>query len=225
MTSLEQRRTCASSALLVLTAFSVFGTPFFSTKFHAHIYTYSFSALFIAAVYSTDRHRKFISLAALVAIALEVITDWIEFEFLNQVSRLMSLLFFFAVVYLLLSQIVRQRQVTPRVILEAINGYLLLGLCFSMLFALAMWLDKGAFSFPEDQAKTMGYNYIYFAFVTMSTLGYGEIVPLTPGAKSLAVLASVTGQLYLTVVIALLVGKYIGFWSAQEMAGPKNSHR
>jgi len=120
------------------------------------------------------------------------------------------------VIFQLLSHIVRQQRVTPRVILEAINGYLLLGLGFSFLVGLAMKIGAQAFSFPTEASRIIHHNFIYFAFVTMSTLGYGEIVPLTPMAKSLSNLMSVSGQLYLAVLIALLVGKYIAFWLARE---------
>jgi hypothetical protein len=130
------------------------------------------------------------------------------------------LLFFFFVIFQFLSQIVYQQRVTPRVILEAINGYILLGLCFSMIVMLVARLNEGAFNFSAKEGTTFNFNCVYFAFVTLSTLGYGDALPLTPTAQSLAILTSVVGQLYLTVVIALLVGKYVGYWSAREM---KNS--
>ena len=75
-------------------------------------------------------------------------------------------------------------------------------------------VNEGSFSF-HNLTVASGHNeypyhmYIYYAFITMTTTGYGDIVPLTPVARSLAVFISVTGQLYVAVVIALLVGKYI----------------
>jgi voltage-gated potassium channel Kch len=52
-------------------------------------------------------------------------------------------------------------------------------------------------------------NYIYFGFVTLTTLGYGDVVPLTPAAKSLAIFTSITGQMYVAIIIAALVSKYL----------------
>ena len=49
----------------------------------------------------------------------------------------------------------------------------------------------------------------YYAFTALTTVGYGDVVPLTPVARSMSILISVTGQLYIAVVIALLIGKYI----------------
>ena len=51
-------------------------------------------------------------------------------------------------------------------------------------------------------------EYLYFTFVTFTTLGYGDIVPLTPLARSISILISVCGPLYLAIIIAMLVGKY-----------------
>ena len=76
-------------------------------------------------------------------------------------------------------------------------------------------LEPLAYSFSSDikigseDWRSTG-DFIYYAFVTYSTLGYGEMLPLIPVAKSLATLAAVTGQIYLTVIIAMLVGKFLG---------------
>jgi hypothetical protein len=221
----ERRRTFASSLLLCLVIFTVFVIPLFSVRLHKTLYTVSYSAVFWAALFSFERHRRPIFVFALVTMIMKVITDWILIENLNRLAQLMTLVFFFVVIIQLLSQIVRQHCVTPRVILEAINGYLLLGLCFSVLVTLLAKMDDQAFSFSALEGSTFNFRCVYFAFVTLSTLGYGDLLALTPPAQSLAILTSVVGQLYLTVVIALLIGKYIGFWSAREMAGRKNGHR
>lgn len=62
--------------------------------------------------------------------------------------------------------------------------------------------------FGQDRALT-GAEMIYYSFVTLTTLGYGDIVPVSPSARSLATLEALTGQLYLTVLVARLVGLQI----------------
>jgi len=52
-------------------------------------------------------------------------------------------------------------------------------------------------------------DYIYFGFVTLTTLGYGDVTPVSPMARSMAVLIAITGQLYMTILIAMLVGKFL----------------
>ena len=91
-------------------------------------------------------------------------------ETLNLIGQVVSVIFFLVMISQILSHIVRQQRITPRVILEAINGYLLLGLGFSVLVGLAMRIGEQAFSFS---AETVGvivhHDFIYIAFVTMST--------------------------------------------------------
>jgi len=57
---------------------------------------------------------------------------------------------------------------------------------------------------------------VYFSFVTLATLGYGDIVPLTPTARGLAVSEAIVGQLYLAVLVARLVGSRRANWSTSE---------
>jgi voltage-gated potassium channel Kch len=86
---------------------------------------------------------------------------------------------------------------------------------FSILIALVCVVDPNAFSFKHlvgQMNPSISYvsNYIYFGFVTLSTLGYGDVVPLTPPARSLAIFTSITGQMYVAIIIAALVSKYLG---------------
>jgi voltage-gated potassium channel Kch len=97
------------------------------------------------------------------------------------------------------------------VILQSINGYLLLGIMFSLIVAVIMFYNPDAFKFPEDMSvvdKNNFNNYLYFSLVTMSTLGYGDIVPKLPYSRTLATFISIGGQLYIAIIIAMLVGKF-----------------
>ena len=84
------------------------------------------------------------------------------------------------------------------------DAYLLAGL----LFAVAYWMVDRAWpsSFGGD-ALDLG-RAIYFSFVTMATLGYGDIVPTSPPARGLTIVEAVSGQMYLVVVVARLVSLY-----------------
>jgi len=126
----------------------------------------------------------------------------------------MNVLFFMVVVFYLIRQMATARNVTARVILESIAGYLLLGLIFSVLVAAIMQHDPTAFMMnmpPKGPSSSDSSSSVplYFVFVTMATLGYGDIVPLQPYTRSLAVFISVSGQLYIAVIIAMLMGKFI----------------
>ena len=107
----------------------------------------------------------------------------------------------------------RTKRVSARLIVESINGYLLLGLTFALLVTLIATSQPDAYSAPDADAvlgetADRPSDYTYYAFVTFSTLGYGDMLPTSPQTKSLAILMSITGQLYLVVILAMLVGKF-----------------
>ena len=90
----------------------------------------------------------------------------------------------------------------------------MLGLSFSILIGLVCIIDPSAYNFKhlaEPINANISYisNYIYLGFVTITTLGYSDLVPLSPAAKSLSIFISLRGQMYVAILIAALVCKYI----------------
>lgn len=87
--------------------------------------------------------------------------------------------------------------------------YVLIGYCFGAVFALVETLHPGAFRFSDGTPSTaaiLEMQMAYFSFVTLSTLGYGDITPLSPYAKSLAMIEAVIGPMFVAVFLARLVG-------------------
>jgi voltage-gated potassium channel len=78
---------------------------------------------------------------------------------------------------------------------------------YSVLITLMIKVDPYAFTIKVDSVSK-NQDVSYFVLATLSTLGIGDIIPLKSHAKSLTVLISISGQLYLAVIITLLVGKY-----------------
>jgi hypothetical protein len=94
----------------------------------------------------------------------------------------------------------------------ALSLYLLLGLIFALIFMVIAELLPGSFYYAAIQSadfagKPMA-DLVYFSFVTLATLGYGDIVPLSGSARGLAILEAIVGQMYLVVVVARLVSVY-----------------
>jgi hypothetical protein len=103
-------------------------------------------------------------------------------------------------------QVFREKEVDMRVVVGAAVGYLLIGISFTFLCAILVSTYPDSYHGLSDQSS---YSFVYYAFVTLSTLGYGDITPITPQAQSLAVFITITGQFYMVVVVAAIVGKYI----------------
>jgi len=202
-----------SYILLGLVIFTIFLVPIFPMSWHRHLYSILYSLVFIATVITTDRNRKKFLFLAIAAAVIQWVSVIFRFSSIFGISAIANLVFFTLSVGSAIRQVASAKDVTVRVILESIIGYLLVGLIFSMFVSLIMAFDNGAFSFSKIDLNDPSHpsrlsEFIYFSFITMCTVGYGDVVPLEPYSRSLTVLICVTGQLYIAVIIALLVGKY-----------------
>jgi hypothetical protein len=95
----------------------------------------------------------------------------------------------------------------------AVATYLLLGFVWAQAYSLVQLAHRDAFRFPDSAVegntpvlvRASEHRFLYFSFVTLTTLGYGDVTPVLPLARSLAALEAVTGQLFLAITVARLV--------------------
>ena len=173
-----------------------------------------FSLVLLAAVFAVaDRKR---TLAIALVLALPAITArWINF-FQPRVVHptvflVCALLLLAFVIGHLLHFILHARVVTTEVLCASIAVYLMLGLTWTVAYWLVDQLTPGgAFSFNTSRgAQSMnGFTGFYFSFITLSTVGYGDITPVSHAARWLAAMEAMTGLLYVAVLIARLVSLY-----------------
>ena len=128
-------------------------------------------------------------------------------------------LFFLVVGIIIMAHIMLHiRRVTEELIYGSINVYLLVGLSFAFIHALIEFIQPG--SIVGMDALLMGdasiMPFLYYSFVTMTTLGYGDVSPVTGPAATLAYVQAVFGQLYIAIMIARLVGLYVAHESNQD---------
>ncbi len=176
------------------------------------------TAVFFAGIFALDFSTQ--SLKILLPLAfLTATATWTNHLTDNQLVHLIdfatSFLMLVAIVVLMVRHIARSQNVTPTIILSSINGYLLLGLLSAVLLAIADAVHRlmaGSGSpgivFPGNSVPAFN-DYIYFGFVTLTTLGYGDVTPVSHLSRSMTILIAVTGQLYMTILIAMLVGKFL----------------
>lgn len=116
-------------------------------------------------------------------------------------------------VSIIIAHLFQRRDVTVDTILGAIVAYLLAAVAFMMLFQILELQSPGSFRGLADnihQDRTaLSDSMMYFSLVCMTTMGYGDIVPVSEAARPLAVIEGVFGQLYLAVMIARLVGLHL----------------
>jgi len=101
-----------------------------------------------------------------------------------------------------------QRSINRQSVTGAVCVYLLIGILFTYLYGAVAAFDSGAF-FAQGTDGTPGTR-IYFSYVTLATLGYGDYTPAGQPGRSFAIVEALLGQLYLVTVVALLVGRFGG---------------
>jgi len=115
--------------------------------------------------------------------------------------------FLFISVGAMIGKIFTQTQVTKDIIRGGIAVYFLLGIFWACLYRLLLHFDPQALAISNNDGKFS--TMLYFSFTTLTTLGYGDIVPVAWQARSLTILESTIGQIYMTVLIARLVGLHL----------------
>ena len=119
-------------------------------------------------------------------------------------------IFFISVVITsILGFVLKSEGVNREIIYAAILLYLLAALLWAFLYTFLELVDPASFNIDLDQPQGYLLVFQYYSFVTITTLGYGDITPVTEVAKAFSVLEAVIGQLYLVVVVAWLVGMHV----------------
>lgn len=177
------------------------------------------SAALLAALYASTRHARDLIIAA--AFLIPGLTGrWLSNYGLNkelQVGAAICITIFLALVISgVLRQVLSPGRVTYDTISGAICAYLMIGVTFSFVY-LAMELQwPGAFTLTgtvtlASLAKTHDelQRLIYFSFVTLTTLGYGDIIPAVGPARAVSALEAIVGQMYVAILVARLVALHI----------------
>ena len=117
---------------------------------------------------------------------------------------LLGILIFGATAAKIITQLIKIEKVDEKALLAALGGYLLIGLSGSFLVALVATIDNNAFNIPDVYDSE--YNYVYFSFVTLTTLGYGDISPVIPIARFLVYMEAIVGVFYMAILVASIIG-------------------
>jgi hypothetical protein len=195
------------------------------------------TVMLFSSVLSVSKSRKSFRNAMILGVPA-IVSELLDLYYFDQhliqiVSHVLTSVFLGYVILVLLRFIFASKRVTPNTIFASLCAYLLLGTFWAMVYSLLATCQPNAFYYSllsnetsnssEGDSETSNSEIVgsmrlggvpaglefYFSFVTMTTLGYGDIVPVSAAARGLATLQAVVGQMYLAVLVARLVGLHV----------------
>lgn len=168
----------------------------------------------LASFYALTKERNRAIIILLVA-APFVILDGLNMFFSNRylivVAYCFATFLYFYIVVLSVRNLLSQRVITANLIYCAISIYLLIGIMWAGLYVVVEGISPGSFSGISDTA-----DLLYFSFVTLTTVGYGDMAPQSILAKRLAVFEAAMGGIYMAVIIAMIVGGYMSLQAERD---------
>jgi voltage-gated potassium channel len=217
--------------MMVALVFSLMVTPILEQRFHSRAFVYLGATMVLVIGVFVNSRRQVLFVPTLMLAALTIFVTWstlvADYAPLFVISCLLAASFYAVVAGIMMILVLRRHLATVQSVFGAVCTYLLLGLSWSELYWAAARLNDEAFCFPpyvsasniqaaeHEKSLPAFSDMVYFSFVTMSTLGYGDIRPQTSGARTLAWMQSVLGQFYLAVLVAWIVNS-IGGWSKES---------
>jgi len=171
-----------------------------------------FSVILFTSIYAVSEKKSTSIIAILLALP-KLITTWAlgftTHPLLYFFDSILGIIFIGYIIVLILKHIFRQEDITLETIYGAIVVYIFIGLIWVLLYKIVEIIHPNSFSLATVLAADSKKNLYYFSFVTLTTLGYGDITPVSFPAKSIAMLEAIVGQMYIAVLIARLVGIHI----------------
>lgn len=166
------------------------------------------------SVWAVQKHQNYRSLAMVLLIPVLALYwlglyEIIPFDLLS--AYVLLALFYKLLIIAFAGQLIRSKRIDVQVIFGTLCLYLIIGLFWGALYSLLYQLSPGSFSgtLLEAEKDSLLTTFNYFSMVTLTTLGYGDITPQTHAAGALCQIEAITGQFYIAVVVAWLVGNFI----------------
>jgi hypothetical protein len=225
MVTNEQRQTGSSrtvrnryGALLAALVITIFVFPFLTS--HVKLVKWLFElvsiGLFATALHAVSRRRKILVIAVVLGVPMligSMISSSLAIEGAFSVGSAFRALFLAFLIVAVFSDIWRRDRITMDAIFGACTVYLLIALAGGAAYTALESLAPGSFDLSPSPASvgeagergTTMSELSYFSIVTMTTVGYGDIVPVSPSARALAALQGLVAQLYLAIIVARLV--------------------
>jgi voltage-gated potassium channel Kch len=174
------------------------------------------SAVLVIGIFGLQESRIMFGVGLLLAVTAVSLTvvDYLVPEQANiKLAALADIFLFFVLsIFLAAKALFSAGPATLNRVIGGICIYILLGMCWSIIYMYVIFFNPDAFSGAviDTPDNPVFWDMIYFSFVTLTTLGYGDITPLEPFARGLAYTEALVGQLFIAILIGTLVGNLAG---------------
>jgi len=157
------------------------------------------------------RHTRFRLIFFASLAGINIVFNFLELLYGGKLLALIDSISFGLFCGLFLSaiftEVLSTRRITQDTIYGAICIYLLIGITYATAYGIIEIITPGAFIHTGNPPQAMhGFNLLYFSFITLTTVGFGDIVAVSSQAKSIVILESISGIFYLAILVARLVG-------------------
>jgi len=177
--------------------------------------------MLLTALFAISRSRRQLMIAGLLsvpAVFLQVIDVFHENTYVKGGADALTIVFLAYVITLIIKALFQQRRITTDMLCASLCAYLLIGICWAFVYSLVEMLQPGSFSISDAHQDIVtslnvtgehaGFA-VYYSFVTLSTLGYGDVIPVHAVARVCSYSEALFGQIYLAMLVARLVGLHI----------------
>jgi len=175
------------------------------------ITTILISIWIVVGIFSSELSSEKIKIARILGI-LTLMSTWL-FYFMPHIkwtsvfSVIVTCLFFGSIIIGSIKDLMKSEKVSINLVSAAITVYIMIGFLGAMICRAMQIINPSAFYLGD--MKTDMATFLYFSFITITTVGYGDLLPQTVPAQFLAMYLAIIGQLYLAVVMSIIIGKYL----------------
>ncbi|MCB1840120.1 MAG: hypothetical protein H6858_04655 [Rhodospirillales bacterium] len=201
-------------ATLMVLLFSA--TIALQNRFEEEIFMGVFSLVLIASVNALYRKTFYLTIflgIGALSFFMNIVTYFSSSMDIEIEALTVNLIFLLCAIAIMFNHIFNGSKVDANLLLGAASLYLLMGVCFAYMYTIVDYFFPASFS-GALTSGTHGIHalfaqFFYYSFVTLATVGYGDIMPVSQEARFLSLIEAILSQLYMTILIARLVGMHL----------------
>ncbi|MCP5506559.1 MAG: two pore domain potassium channel family protein [Chlamydiales bacterium] len=207
------------SQLLISLILLFIARPYDRGHVYMAVWQIFFVLVFLSAIFNCDHSKKIKIISSCLAIPA-LICEWINLAYHSKNLELLFILFTTIFIFITTASIIKKVIINARVRMETLRGvvcaYFMVAFGFAFTYVFIALLFPGSFHFEGVVPATMTHSHLlsemmYFSFVTLLTIGYGDITALHDVAQTLAILEGIIGQFYIAILVSRLVAVYSFF--------------